>query len=338
MITAAVFGSGRMGKTHIKNIVSSVPDAKVKYLITPRITEEVKAYCAETGIPYASSDPDLPFLDREVDTVIVASPSNTHREIVHRACMAGKAVFCEKPICAELPETLTCVKEVESAGIPFMVGFIRRFRFRDLCRRVQSGEVGNPEMIFVTTRDPKPFSEKYIQSSGIIFQDMTIHDFDIIRGLAGSEIEEVYVNSACLADPVYAKYGDVDSVLISLKFANGAIGSITNSRRGWRYDQRLEVLGSRGVIQTSAQDANTNLSLRSYYEKEGDMKNELFSSEENDAFRIEIQTYFQMLREKAPSPVTAKDGLMAAIAAEAATRSYKEGRPVKLVEVYETIL
>jgi myo-inositol 2-dehydrogenase/D-chiro-inositol 1-dehydrogenase len=325
-----------MGKLHAANIVKYVPEIKLKYLITPRITEGVISFCRELGIQNFSYDPSIPFTDPNLDCIIIASPTSTHSDLIQRACISGKAVFCEKPIGLNIVDTLQTVKSVNESKIPFMVGFVRRFRFYNVYERVNRGEIGTPEMLFINSRDPKPFTEKYIKNSGGMFHDMTIHDFDMIQFLSDSFIDEIYVNSACLVDPFFKKYNDVDSSVISVKLKNKSIGVITNSRRGWYYDQRVEVLGSKGVVQACA-NLNTNITIKSLYKNADDITTDGFDSENNNAFLYEMQAFARMLKAKTPSPVNVEAGFRAAVASYAAEISFQENRPVKTDEVLEKL-
>lgn len=239
----------RIGKLHAQSITYAVPAARV-YGITDVRTDGLPELKEKFGIEkiYASIDDML--ADDQIDAVLVCSSTDTHADIAIQAAKAGKHIFCEKPVDLTPEKVEAVLKAVEQAGVKLQVGFNRRFdhNFARLRELVDQEKIGKLELVKITSRDPEPPPAEYAASSGGMFLDMTIHDFDMARFLAGSDIESLYVQAACLVDPAIGEAGDVDSAVITLKFKNGALGVIDNSRRAaYGYDQRIEVFGSKGA-------------------------------------------------------------------------------------------
>ena len=248
-LNIGIIGAGRIGKVHMKSITYSVPGAKVLG-ITDVFKDALPALAAEYGIEKIYDNYTDMLADPEIDAVLVCSSTDTHADISIAAAKAGKHVFCEKPVDLTPEKVLAVIKAVKEAGVKLQVGFNRRFdhNFAHIRSLINEGKLGKLELIKITSRDPEPPPAEYAAVSGGIFLDMTIHDFDMACFIAGSEVEEVYVNAACLVDPAIGEAGDVDTAIISLKFKNGAIGVIDNSRRAaYGYDQRVEAFGSLGA-------------------------------------------------------------------------------------------
>lgn len=234
--------------------------------------------------------------DPEIDAVLVCSSTNTHAQFTQEAALEGKHVFCEKPIDTDIERIKETMKVVEESGIKFQIGFNRRFdhNFKAVKDAVESGKIGDPHIIRITSRDPEPPNPEYVKVSGGIFLDMTIHDFDMARYLSGSEVTEVYVNGAVLVDPGIGEAGDIDTAVISMKFANGAIGVIDNSRKAvYGYDQRAEVFGSKGAVAT----ANDTLSTAVLHTADGVMAEKplyFFLERYMDSFVQELKEFLQL--------------------------------------------
>ncbi len=252
-----------------------------------------------------------------------------------KAAAAGKHIFCEKPIHTEIAKIKEALAAVEKAGVKLQVGFVRRFdrshkAVRDV---VASGKLGKPYVVKVCSRDPAGPPMSYVKVSGGIFLDMMIHDFDMVRYLAGSEVTEVSATGTVLTDPGYAEYDDVDTAIVTLKFENGAIGVIDNCRQApYGYDQRVEVLCEKGAVQDNnhleneafISTAETVCSAKPTY---------FFLERYNDAFVAETKDFVNAVLNDAEVPVGGKDGLEPVRIAIAARKSLKEGRPVKLSEI-----
>ncbi len=326
-----VVGAGRIGKLHVSNLMTRVSGATVT-AVTDVIAQNARELAAQYGIPNVYGDYRELVQDPEVDAVFVCSSTDTHSAISYDAAMAGKHVFCEKPIDHDLERIEKVIAAVEKTGVKFQVGFNRRFdrNFKRVRDAVQSGSVGDPHIIMVTSRDPAPPPVSYVKVSGGIFFDMMIHDFDMVRYLSGSEVTEVFANGAVLVDPAIGEAGDVDTAIVTLKFANGAIGVINNSRKAvYGYDQRVEVFGSQGCITADNETPN----LTTLYTETGVMREKplyFFLERYNDAFIAEAQGFVDAVLEDKPTLVDATDGLKPVLIAMAAQKSLETGMPVKL--------
>ena len=273
--------------------------------------------------------------DPEVDAVFICSSTDTHSIISKEAAQAGKHIFCEKPIDHDLDKIKEVLSEVEKAGVKYQVGFNRRFdrNFAKVKETVAEGKIGDVHIVKVTSRDPEAPPVSYVKVSGGIFADMTIHDFDMVRFLSGSEVTEVSAVGTCLVDPEIGKAGDVDTCIITLRFANGAIGVIDNSRQAvYGYDQRIEVFGSKGCV-TADNETPNNTTL---YTKESVSKEKplyFFLERYNDAFIEEERAFVKACLNGTDTPVNAFDGLQPVLIALAAQKSCDLGGvPVKVGE------
>ncbi|EGO63011.1 inositol 2-dehydrogenase [Acetonema longum] len=259
-IQVGVIGAGRIGRLHTKNIMESFPNVTVK-AVADIYADPVKDWAAGLNIQHVYSDYQQILDDPEIDAVLICSSTDTHSRITIEAARAGKHIFCEKPIDFDIGRIHAALEAVKKAGVKFQVGFNRRFdhNFKKVRELIQSGAIGDLQIVHVISRDPAPPPAEYIKVSGGMFLDMTIHDFDMVRYLTGSEVTEVYANAAVLVDKSIGEAGDVDTALVSLKFKNGAIGMIDNCRQAvYGYDQRVEVLGAKGSI-AAANDTPTTV-------------------------------------------------------------------------------
>jgi myo-inositol 2-dehydrogenase/D-chiro-inositol 1-dehydrogenase len=249
-LSFGLLGAGRIGKVHAAAIAST--EGAHLAAVSDPVTEAADRVAARYGAAVRT----LEEIERagDIDAVVICTPTDTHADLIERFARAGKGVFCEKPVDLSIARVLDCLKVVEETGATFMVGFQRRFDpdFRALKAAIDDGRIGTVEMVTLTSRDPGPPSYDYIERSGGIFRDMTIHDFDVARWLLGEEVERVQAAASTLVDPEIGKRGDYDSVNVILTTASGRHCTITNSRRAtYGYDQRIEVLGSAGLIAAS---------------------------------------------------------------------------------------
>ncbi|MCK9524923.1 MAG: inositol 2-dehydrogenase, partial [Limnochordia bacterium] len=279
--------------------------------------------------------PQIVISDPQVDAVLICSPTDTHADLIMACAKAGKDIFCEKPIANDIGKTREALDAVERAGVKLQVGFNRRFdpNFKRVRQLVQTQEVGEPHIIKITSRDPEPPPAEYSKSSGGIFMDMTIHDFDMARYLSGSEVTEVYAAGTVLIDPAIGEAGDFDTAVILLKFANGATGVIDNSRKAvYGYDQRAEVFGSKG----SAAASNKTPTTVEVSTGEGVFSDKplfFFLERYMESFAQELRDFVEALQTGTEPPVTGNDGLQSLLIALAATKSAHENRPVKIAEI-----
>ena len=333
-LPVAILGAGRIGQVHARTIAHLIPEARVVGVADPRLGA-AQALAAELGIPTVSDDPAQLIADPQVQAVLVCSSTDTHADLVIQAARAGKHIFCEKPLDLDLGRIDTVLAEVERAGVQLMLGFNRRFDpdFARVRALVASGAVGRPEMLRITSRDPAPPPAEYAAVSGGMFLDMTIHDFDMARFVMGQEVVELHAMAAVLVDPAIGAAGDVDSAVISLRFADGALGVIENSRRAvYGYDQRVEVLGSAGRVGNRNIAADT-VQLADAYGQHDPLPLDFFMQRYAAAYAAEIQAFVAAVRGAGPLPVGGHDGRMAVVLGLAAKRSVALGRPVRIQEV-----
>ena len=310
-----LLGAGRIGNLHGTNIQNFVPDAEVVIVADPFMNEQMEAWAKSIGIARCSKDPEDVFSADDVDAVFICSSTNTHAEFMIRAAKAGKHIFCEKPIDTEVAKINEALAEVKKAGVKLQVGFVRRFdrshkAVRDV---VASGKLGKPYVVKVCSRDPA--------------------GPPMVRYLSGSDVTEVSAVGTVLTDPDYAKYDDVDTAIVTLKFANGAIGVIDNCRQApYGYDQRVEVLCEKGAVQD-----NNHLENEAFVSTaetvESAKPTYFFLERYNDAFVAETKAFVDAVLNDKEVPVGGKDGLEPVRIAIAAKKSLKEGRPVKLSEI-----
>lgn len=330
-IRVGVIGAGRIGKIHTENIKYFIPDAEVKAVSDIKI-DGIKDWAAGLGIPKIVNDYKEILKDPDIDAVLICSSTDTHSQISIEAAEAGKHIFCEKPIDYDLARIDAVLKAVEKAGVKFQVGFNRRFdhNFKKVKDLILEGKIGDPHIIKITSRDPAPPPIEYVKVSGGIFLDMTIHDFDMARYLSGSEVEEVYANGAVLVDPKIGEVGDIDTAIITLKFKNGAIGVIDNSRKAaYGYDQRIEVFGSKGCV-SADNDLPTTTVLSTEEGVVSDKPKYFFLERYTESFVTEVKCFIDAIVNDKPTPVSGIDGLNSVLIGLAAKKSLEEGRPVKL--------
>ncbi|NLU53676.1 MAG: inositol 2-dehydrogenase [Clostridiaceae bacterium] len=330
-IRVGVIGAGRIGKIHTENIKYFIPDAEVKAVSDINI-DGIKDWAAGLGIPKIVNDYKEILKDPDIDAVLICSSTDTHSQISIEAAEAGKHIFCEKPIDYDLARIDAVLKAVEKAGVKFQVGFNRRFdhNFKKVKDLILEGKIGAPHIIKITSRDPAPPPIEYVKVSGGIFLDMTIHDFDMARYLSGSEVEEVYANGAVLVDPKIGEVGDIDTAIITLKFKNGAIGVIDNSRKAaYGYDQRIEVFGSKGCV-SADNDLPTTTVLSTEDGVVSDKPKYFFLERYTESFVTEVKCFIDAIVNDKPTPVSGIDGLNSVLIGLAAKKSLEEGRPVKL--------
>ncbi len=333
-LNIGIIGAGRIGKVHMASITYNVPTARVLG-ITDVFKDGLQELADKYGIPKIYNDYKEMLADDEIDAVLVCSSTDTHADISIEAAEAGKHVFCEKPVDLTPEKVKAVIAAVEKAGVKLQVGFNRRFdhNFAHVRSLINDGKVGNLELIKITSRDPEPPSAEYAAVSGGMFLDMTIHDFDMARFLAGSDVTEVYVNATCLVDPAIGEAGDVDTAIINLKFANGALGVIDNSRRAaYGYDQRIEVFGSLGAAM-AANDTPTNVTVMNAEGVTTDKPLYFFLERYMQSFRDEMIQFVDAVQNDKPTPTTGLDGLNSILVALAAKKSVAEGRAVKISEI-----
>ncbi len=330
-----IIGTGRIGKVHAQSITGLIPNVKIKAVMDVNL-DGVREWADSMGIQDVYSDYNDLLADPEIDAVLVCSSTDTHAEISIAAAKAGKHIFCEKPIDYDLGRIQKVLETVKETGVKFQVGFNRRFdhNFARINQVTKDGTIGEPHIIKITSRDPEPPPVSYVKVSGGIFLDMAIHDFDMARFQAGSEVTEVYAMGDSLIDPEIGKAGDVDTAIVTLKFENGAMAVIDNSRKAaYGYDQRVEVFGSKGSVETR-NDTATNTIVRTEAAVTQDKPLYFFLERYMASFAEEMRQFFAAVENDTEVPVGGIDGLNAVIIGLAAKKSLTEGRPVKVSEIH----
>jgi myo-inositol 2-dehydrogenase/D-chiro-inositol 1-dehydrogenase len=328
-----LLGAGRIGQVHASTI-SSTARATLVAVADP-IDSAARDLHKKYGCDIRSID-QIENSD-DIDAVFVCTPTDTHADLIERFCRAGKAVFCEKPIDLEIQRVKECLRVVHDCSGTLMVGFNRRFDpdFMALKVALDSGRIGDVEMVTITSRDPGLPPYDYLERSGGIFRDMTIHDFDIGRWLLGEEIETIQASASVLVDPKVAEAGDYDSASVILTTPSGKQCLISNSRRAtYGYDQRIEVLGSKGMAKAeNTRQANMELADTDGFHRPPLLS--FFMTRYTAAYGNEATAFIQAVKDKTQPPTTGEDGLIALALAEGAGLSVKEGRRVRLSEILD---
>ncbi|WP_020617004.1 inositol 2-dehydrogenase [Paenibacillus daejeonensis] len=332
-IKIGIIGAGRIGRIHAENL-GRLHEAEVLAISDPFADDSLRKWALELGIGLVTTRSEEVLDHPAIDAVLICSPTDTHVPLIKQAAAAGKHIFCEKPVSLSIEQTAEALEAVRSANVTLQVGFNRRFdrNFRRARELVLSGEVGQPHLVKITSRDPAPPSPEYIRSSGGIFMDMTIHDFDMARYLTGSEAVEVHAFGSVLVDPVFAQYDDVDTVIVTIRFENGALGVIDNSRQAvYGYDQRIEVFGSGGSVAVANDYPNT-AEVHTASGVKRDKPLHFFLERYTEAYIEELKQFVSALGGSIPVPVDGRDGYQAELMALAARHSLKLNRPVRLDE------
>ena len=328
MMDVAVFGAGRIGKIHAGNVARQA-GVRLKYVVD--VNAEAAAALAQTH-GAAVEDVDGAMADPAVRAVVIASSTDTHADLVMRAAAAGKAIFCEKPVDLDLARARTCADAVKRAGVTCLIGFQRRYdpTFAGLKVRLDAGEIGTPEMLIQTSRDPGAPPVEYIRVSGGIYKDMLIHDFDVFRWILGDEAETVYATGSCLVDPAIGREGDVDCTAVTIRTKRGRLAQINTTRRAaYGYDQRFEVIGAKGMLQ-AGNHRPTEVTASTGAAVSSDLPEHFFLERYRVAYANEIAHFVDAIGNGKPVRTTIEDGIRALELADAATTSWREQRIVKL--------
>ena len=328
MIGICQFGAGRIGQIHAANVAAHA-EAELRYIVD--VSEEAaNTIAGRHGAKIADARQALN--DEAIDAVIVASSTDTHADIVKAAARAGKAIFCEKPIDLELARVDDCLAEVEAGGVMMQIGFNRRFdpSFAALHAELRDGRIGAVELVAITSRDPEPPDVEYLRTSGGLFRDMMIHDFDIARWLTGEDAVELHAMAANLIDPAIGAAGDVDTAIVMLRMASGRLCQIATSRRAaYGYDQRIECHGSLGMLRVD----NVTLTTVEVADKSGfrrDPAEPFFLERYDAAYKAELAAFVDSVSAGTAPAVSGADALAALHLADKAAESAASGKCVKV--------
>lgn len=325
----AVIGVGRIGAMHAQMLARQTPGAKL-LAVADALPESAKQVAEELQVEVAEIDELI--ASSSIDAIAIATSTNTHADLIVKAARAGKAIFCEKPLCLNVEEVDRALAAVEAAGVPFMVGFNRRFDpgHKSVRDAVASGKLGDLHIARITSRDPAPPPISYIKVSGGIFMDMTIHDLDMARYIVDSPVIEVFAKGAVLVDPAIGAAGDVDTAVVILTHENGALTVIDNSRKAvYGYDQRVEAFGSAGM----AISDNHRQHSASLYSSSNVVDANLpyfFSDRYIPSFLKQWRAFVDYVQQGGESPVPGSAGRASVVLGLAAWQSVREGHPIAL--------
>lgn len=328
MTGTAIIGAGRIGQIHAANLHQN-PLAEVLYIAD--VHEPAAVALAKKCDAKVASVRDL-LDDAKVDAIVIASSTDSHADLIKAAALAGKAIFCEKPLDLDIKTARESLAVVAREQVLLCLGFNRRHdpSFENVKKQIVSGQVGEVEVVSITSRDPAPPPVEYIKRSGGLFRDMMIHDFDMARWLLGEEPIEVFASGSCLVDQQIGDAGDIDTAVAVLRTSSGRICHITNSRRcSYGYDQRVEVFGSLGMARvnnhtsTSVETAGSN-----GYSTEPALP--FFLERYADAYRLQLDKFLRVVGGENVDIPLGDDGLKALQLADAAQQSCELNKPVRI--------
>ena len=329
-VRVALIGAGRIGQRHALTLASALPRAELA-LIADVNGPAAEDLARRVRCDRWSDDPESALGDATIDAVVIASSTDSHAPLIIAAAEAGKQIFCEKPIALDLEATDRALDVVERTGVRLQIGFQRRFdKAYDKAKAlIEAGAIGRVEMIHDPMRDPAPAPRSYLETSGGLYRDMTIHNFDCVRWMMGEEVSEVFAMGSALVSPVFNELDDIDTSVVSLRFANDSLGVIDNSRRsGFGYDVRTEVFGSEGALMIGYQRDTPLLRL----DANGIHSDHIhwFLERFDQAYIDELRVFVDSILDDTPSPVTGEDARAALALAYAAEASRRENAPVPL--------
>lgn len=330
-VRVGVVGAGRIGSLHARIVAEDTPGA-VLAAVADVHAPSAESVAARFRVPALGVEELV--ANPNVDAVAICTSTDTHVDLIIAAARAGKAVFCEKPISLDLPAVDRALAAVADAGVPFMVGFNRRFdpAHRSVHDAVMGGVVGDVHVARISSRDPSPPPLDYIRVSGGIFVDMMIHDFDMARFVVGSPVVEVYAKGAVLIDPAIGAAGDFDTASVMLTHATGAVTMIDNSRQAvYGYDQRVEVFGSLGMAASENPDVHSGITITRDGLR-GQVIPHFFLERYAESYRREWRAFTDYVREGGPSPVPGSDARAPVVLGLAAGESARIGAPVRVTE------
>jgi myo-inositol 2-dehydrogenase / D-chiro-inositol 1-dehydrogenase len=330
MLNICLIGAGRIAAVHARRIAEH-PDLRLATVVDVNL--EAATRLAATYGARPGADVGGAIREPATDAVLIASSSSTHAELIVRAVEAGKPVFCEKPLDLDLGRANACLREIEGKGVPVFVDFNRRFdpNHAALERALRTGEVGALELISITSRDPEPPPVAYLANSpGALFLETMVHDLDMARWLLGEEPVEVFAMASCLIEPAFRPLNESDTAVAVLRTDSGKLCQINNSWRAtYGYDQRIEVLGSGGMLR-SDNVRRTTLERYDAAAVRSDVLPYFFTERYAEAYRLALDHFADVVRHGEEPFITAEDGRRALVLADAALRSAKSGQPVPI--------
>jgi len=332
-VNIGVIGVGRIGRLHAANLKYQVPGVKV-LAVADIFEESARQVASQLEIPVAEKDYRALLGNKDIDAVVICSSTDTHAQIISEAAEAEKHIFCEKPIALGIDKIDQAITAVKKARVKLQVGFNRRFdpSFKKAKDLVVKGTIGIPHLVRITSRDPEPPPVSYVKVSGGIFLDMMIHDFDMARYLLDQEVVELMAVGSCLIDPAIGEAGDIDTAIVTLKYENGAWGTIDNSRKAvYGYDQRIEIFGSEGCIMVG-NPTPTEVTINSAKDTKSDKPLYFFIERYQEAYLAEMKEFIKCIQEDTKPPVGGFDGKISVQMGYAAKESLSKGSFVKIIK------
>jgi len=330
-VNIGVIGVGRIGSMHARNLKYQVPGVNVLG-VADVFEESAQKVAKELNVPIAEKDYRALLENKNIEAVVICSSTDTHAQIISEAAEAGKHIFCEKPIALDIEKIDQAIAAVKKAGVKLQVGFNRRFdpSFKKAKDLVAKGTIGIPHLVRITSRDPEPPPISYIKISGGIFLDMMIHDFDMARYLLDQEVVELMAVGSCLVDPAIGEAGDIDTAIVTLKYENGAWGTIDNSRKAvYGYDQRIEIFGSEGCVMVG-NPTPTEVTISSAEDTKTDKPLYFFIERYQKAYLVEMKEFIKCVHEGRDPSVGGFDGKISVQMGYAAKESLTKGSFVKI--------
>ena len=331
MINFSLMGAGRIGKMHA-SIINAHQECNLKYIYD--INEKYSSDLANKYSAVVTKTPEDALINKDVDAVLIASATPTHVEFITKACKSNKAVFCEKPIDLDITKVNSCYEEIKNFSSPVQIGFNRRFdnSHRKLYEARRSNEIGQLELIVITSRDPEPPGIDYLKAAGGFFRDTTIHDFDLSRFILGDDpIIQVSAFASQLISDECKEVGDHDTAMFILKSKKGVLIHINNSRRAvYGYDQRIEIFGSKGMMISGNQNPTSVEKFTNLYTKANDPIHYFFIERYEQAYKDQFNDFVKTINSKSKASVSFEDGRNALIIANAAYESYNSGKAIDI--------
>ena len=331
MVNFGLLAAGRIGAIHAANTARHSVARLISVYDTNAAAAE--AIARNTGAQVAPSVESV-LQDKEVDAVLIASPTGTHVDLITAAALAGKSIFCEKPIDLDIQRVMDCKKAIAGSGVAVQIGFNRRYdrSHRDVRNAVHAGDIGALELLMITSRDSAPAPLAYLEVSGGLFRDMTIHDFDMARFILGADpIVELYATGSVLIEPALERFGDVDTAMVVMRAASGALVHINNSRRTvYGYDQRNEAFGAKGMVSSDNVRASTLVRYGATGTDSKDPLLDFFLERYAQAYFDELDDFIDVVTERRKPQVDFEDGRLALVLADAAAQSLRSGRAVRV--------
>ena len=327
-VRVALIGAGRIGQRHAATLASAIPHAELA-IVADVHGPSAEALANRVRCQHWTDNPEDAFTDATIEAVVIASSTDSHAALITDAARAGKQIFCEKPIALDLEATDRALDAVERAGVRLQIGFQRRFdkAYHQAKELIDTGALGRIEAIRDTMRDPSPAPRAYLETSGGLYRDMTIHNFDCVRWMMGEEVTELFAMGSAVVAPVFQELDDIDTSVISLRFGNDSLGVIDNSRRsGFGYDVRTEVFGSEGALMIGYSRDTPMLRL----DAAGVHSDHIywFLERFDQAYIDELKVFIDCIIDNTQPPVDGKDARAAMTLAYAAEASRRENSPV----------